>query len=137
MLSVIDGKKESKIIGVELSHLSTYPYLVSLQYRKWHSCTGVVLGPRHILTTASCVLIDHGVYYANLKILSGTPDVGNLANDGQYYDVEYTVCHKDYNPQQFFKNDICTLVVSNYLKILIIKLINMILFIYYFFLTNS
>ncbi|XP_044006047.1 kallikrein 1-related peptidase b16-like [Aphidius gifuensis] len=107
-----DGKKRSKIVGIVLSHLSTYPYLVSLQYRELHFCTGVILGSRHILTTASCVLIDRGILYANLKILSGTPDVGNSANDGQYYDVKYTACHEDYNPHQFFKNDICILVLT-------------------------
>ncbi|KAF7993090.1 hypothetical protein HCN44_005871 [Aphidius gifuensis] len=109
-ITVSDGKKRSKIVGIVLSHLSTYPYLVSLQYRELHFCTGVILGSRHILTTASCVLIDRGILYANLKILSGTPDVGNSANDGQYYDVKYTACHEDYNPHQFFKNDICILV---------------------------
>lgn len=46
--------------------------------------------------------------YGNLKILTGTKDLsfGNEDVFAKFHEIAYVISHKDYNPQDAWRNDI-------------------------------
>ncbi|XP_044006011.1 trypsin-3-like [Aphidius gifuensis] len=84
--------------------------------RSTHICSGIIINSRHILTSASCVVLDKSVFFANIKIRAGSND---LLDDQYacYRDVSSIIIHPDFNMKNFWDNDISILVLSKELTL--------------------
>ncbi|XP_044005810.1 trypsin beta-like [Aphidius gifuensis] len=68
-------------------------------------CSGNIITKKHILTSASCIVIEKKNYItiaSNLQVLVGASDTSM----GDYYFVDIVMWHNNYEPKQFWKNDI-------------------------------
>ncbi|XP_044001142.1 serine protease 44-like [Aphidius gifuensis] len=110
---VSNGNLPKKIYNGDIIPIHRRAYQVSIQLQKYHICGGAIISDNQILTSSSCVLADRSVAYGNLKILSGTND---LMTGGKIHQVAYTIFHEDYNPHDFWTNDIAILVLSSSLE---------------------
>lgn len=105
-MTVLNGKKLSKIIGGSTTRIEKYPSQVSLRWRGGHICGGTIVTTKHILTSASCVSFGNNIFAGNIKILSGTDDQFDSSMSGYLTEVAYVICHPKYDEQVNWINDI-------------------------------
>ncbi|XP_044006788.1 venom serine protease 34-like [Aphidius gifuensis] len=105
------GKVPDKIVGGEICSYREMRSVVSIQSHSDHVCSGNMISGYHVITTASCVMHEHFVIYGNLAVLSGTHDLrgGNRANYIRTTNVEFVIIHPEYDPKNFWINDISIL----------------------------
>lgn len=124
------GKVPDKIVGGEICTYREMRYVVSIQSRSHHLCSGNIISEYHVITTASCVSHEYFVVYGNIAVLSGTHDLrgGNRGNHLRLTNVELVIIHPEYDPKNFWINDIsilkvhCIFLVINIINIIIIHM---------------
>lgn len=96
--------------GLEIARNDMYNYHISVQHKQQHICSGSIISVSHILTSASCVVLENGgdimVLLSNLQILTDTKDKLNSNNTGNIHEISYAFIYEDYNAQHFWINDI-------------------------------
>lgn len=102
------GNLPKKIEGGITVEIFEHPHLVSLQIHDYHLCGGVIISEEHILSTASCVSADVGVFYGNILIMSATNnlDKKDPNNYWELHKVAFTIIHEEYNPHFNWIHDI-------------------------------
>ncbi|XP_044019373.1 trypsin-7-like [Aphidius gifuensis] len=100
------------VSGFRTPSMDKAPYQVSVRYLGNHICGGNIITKYHVLTTASCIADYPNVYYANLKVLSGTTDQKNAHQQGTIHDVFYIIIHEEYNPQNSWIHDLAILRIT-------------------------
>ncbi|KAF7988409.1 hypothetical protein HCN44_000982 [Aphidius gifuensis] len=103
------GKKVNKLIGGTPVDIIRYGFQVSVRWAGEHICSGMIIDEFHIITTATCVTNDKNIIYANIQVLSNTYDRNDIDELGSFNDVALVILHNDYEPRQFWANDICIL----------------------------
>ncbi|XP_044016025.1 trypsin-like [Aphidius gifuensis] len=86
--------------------MNAYPFLVTIRLRSEYLCSGSIINPLHIVSTASCVTSNKNIIYGNLQILSATDKQNYQQDHGNINDVSIVVIHPDYSPNNFWANDI-------------------------------
>ncbi|XP_044018702.1 trypsin Tyr p 3.0101-like [Aphidius gifuensis] len=104
-----NAKSPNKIFGGDrVVRIEDHPHQVSIRHRNRHICSGSIISYYHILTAASCVTADVGVFYANIKVLSGTINKNDVTN-GHIHPVMLSIVHSHYSPRNFWRNDVALL----------------------------
>lgn len=112
ILKVCSGKKPSKLNGGTPVTIQSYPFQVSLLKSFHHLCSGSIISMFHVLTVASCLILEDGIFIGNLQVLSGTEDRRNAQGFGQIHDVSLIIHHPQYDQRNFLINDIALLKVN-------------------------
>lgn len=124
-LKTVIGNTPKKIFRGEKVEIFDYPYMVSVQCANFHMCGGTIISSSHILTTASCLLLERNVVLANIEILTGTNDLQrhDIISSWKVYKVAFVIFHKRYEPSNWL-NDIGILNINNanYLRYILIVL---------------
>ncbi|KAF7994091.1 hypothetical protein HCN44_011360 [Aphidius gifuensis] len=110
--SVVQAKLPNKITGGRPTTLTAHPYHVSVYYNDHVMCTGSIISHRHILTSASCVLLEVDSMLSvigNVYVLTGSNDPDNTRGLREFYQVDTVTWHNNYMPRRFWRNDIAIL----------------------------
>ncbi|KAF7994065.1 hypothetical protein HCN44_011334 [Aphidius gifuensis] len=110
-MSCVHGNLPKKIHGGITVEIIEHPHQVSIQIQNYHLCGGVIISEEHILTTASCVSADVGVFYGNIIIMSATNnlDKKDPNNYWELHTVAFIITHEEYNPHFNWIHDIAIL----------------------------
>ncbi|KAF7993587.1 hypothetical protein HCN44_010182 [Aphidius gifuensis] len=113
LLRNINAKLPNKILGGSvISRSFRANSNAILEFKNHRFCTGSIISEKHILTAASCVVlenIEYTVVAGNLQVRIGVNNIGVNNGDGELYDVQFVIFHKNYMPDEFWKNDIAIL----------------------------
>ena len=100
----------SAIVGGAVAAPGRFPSMVSVEYFGSHLCGGVILGPRHILTAASCLVYSSA---SSISIEAGTPYIDIV--DFQFAWATKLISHPDFDDEGR-GNDIAVIVLEDGLK---------------------
>lgn len=104
------GKGMSKITSGRTIDIREYPHHVSIQFLGSHMCGGSIISSYHVITAASCVILEPNVFTGNLKVLSGTHSSNSDYDSEAYFtNVKYIIYHPEYSLQLFWQHDIAIL----------------------------
>ncbi|XP_044014163.1 anionic trypsin-like [Aphidius gifuensis] len=101
----------SKIEGGALCRIQDKPSVVSIQRNSYHICGGAILSEKLVITSASCLMLDNLVIFGNLEVFSGTADLLEQGSS-QVNRVQLVILHPQYDPKNFWINDIAILRLS-------------------------
>jgi len=86
----------TRIVGGDEAAPHSWPWLISFQKNGNHFCGGTLIGPRHVLTAAHCILSDP----QGLTIVAGLHDQKqHVAGRAQRVQVQQIFKHEQYNTQ--------------------------------------
>lgn len=88
-----------------MTTINKQPHHVSVVYNEHIMCSGNIITEKFILTSASCIVIEKKNYItvaSNLQVLVGASNTSL----GDLYFVDIVIWHENYEPKQFWKNDI-------------------------------
>ncbi|XP_044002207.1 trypsin-like [Aphidius gifuensis] len=102
------GKTPNKISGGELCPPYSNNFVVSLRVEGKHICGGSLIDTHHVLTAASCLVLEKNIIQNNVKVLVGTHELNNPSM-GQVYGVDIIVVHQGYDCTNLWADDIAIL----------------------------
>lgn len=104
------ASKSAKIVGGHEAEPYSYPFMVSIQYKKngWHFCGGALISPKTVITAAHCT---KGESAANLQVVVGEHNLNIKEGPEQTINVQEIVIHDNYNSSTM-ENDISILHLS-------------------------
>jgi len=109
-----DGGGSVKVIGAVPAELHEFPWLVSFQWIGGTYCTGVIISPLDVLTTASCLQVSFASGGTGLEMHAGRYFINETSEiDGIMKPAWRFILHPDY--QSELDNDIAIvkLITSN------------------------
>lgn len=98
----------------KISNTDLYPWstIVNLKSRVTGGCTGVFVGPRHVLTAGHCVSNGHGLWIAPWGVVAGQTGGSDPEPFGTYAVVRYTAA-KGYHYDENHRYDYAVLLIDN------------------------
>ncbi|KAH8280592.1 hypothetical protein KR018_012050, partial [Drosophila ironensis] len=100
-LNTTDEGQDGRIVGGWETHISYFPFQVSLQLGTRHACGGAILAPTFVLTAAHCVLEYTKPQYYDVRAGSS-----EWASGGSYVSVRRIVPHPKFHEPTRMNNDI-------------------------------
>ncbi|XP_055385766.1 chymotrypsin-1-like [Condylostylus longicornis] len=112
IFAISNAQIRSRIVGGDFAKDGEFPYQISLQLNQNHICGGSIIGPKHILTAAHCVVRSDGVLRPvnAMSIRAGTNVIGV---DGQVRQAEAVYVHEKYRMNL---NDVAVIKLSKPLE---------------------
>lgn len=87
------------------------PWQVSIKSSNYHVCSGIVINPRTVLTSAKCIVDVN----SSLSVHAGSANYSDFANQ-QIRKVQESTVHEKYN-ESYHTNDIAVLILDAPLEI--------------------
>ncbi|KAL4716493.1 hypothetical protein ACJJTC_015921 [Scirpophaga incertulas] len=100
-----------RLIAAQDAKIDDHPYVVSIQKRGEHWCTGALLNPRLVVTTANCVWMSRRV--SRLKVRAGSR---HTDHGGQLVGIQEVVKHPAWSIRTEPDNDIALLLLDERIK---------------------
>lgn len=110
-----------KIVGGSTSHITYFPYQISIRHKNIHDCGGALITRTHVLTAAHCLVrymyynvIRNGKNYSpelgNVRVVVGTH---NLLYAGIAHSIKKVWRHEQFDARPGrYSNDIGIITVS-------------------------
>ncbi|KAM3956728.1 uncharacterized protein ACR2FA_009301 [Aphomia sociella] len=103
--------KSRRLIAARDALIEEYPYVVSIQKSGQHWCSGALLNPRLVITTANCIWKSSRV--SRLKVRAGSR---HTEHGGQVAKIQEVMKHPKWNIRRNPDNDVALLLLDRNIK---------------------